>query len=95
MKKPFRALGVGTAWRSALLPGMPTIAGVLKGFEAAPGNCISVPAKTPQAEMGALASTEAAKWKKLSPCRVRMSNEHHATAICLWCSAPPWNVLEL
>lgn len=44
-----RALGVATASRSPLLPGVPPIADELKGFEAAPVNYISVPAKTPQA----------------------------------------------
>jgi tripartite-type tricarboxylate transporter receptor subunit TctC len=44
-----RALGVATARRSPLLPGVPPIADDLKGFEAAPVNYISVPAKTPQA----------------------------------------------
>jgi len=44
-----RALGVATARRSPLLPGVPPIADELKGFEAAPVNYISVPAKTPQA----------------------------------------------
>jgi tripartite-type tricarboxylate transporter receptor subunit TctC len=44
-----RALGVATAARSPLLPGVPPIADELKGFEAAPVNYISVPAKTPQA----------------------------------------------
>ena len=44
-----RALGVATAQRSPLLPNVPAIAEELKGFEAAPVNYISVPAKTPQA----------------------------------------------
>ena len=44
-----RALGVATPQRSALLPQVPPIADELKGFEAAPINYISVPAKTPQA----------------------------------------------
>ena len=44
-----RALGVATPQRSALLPSVPTIAEELKGFEAAPVNYISVPAKTPAA----------------------------------------------
>lgn len=44
-----RALGVATAQRSALLPDVPAIGESLKGYEAAPVNYISVPAKTPQA----------------------------------------------
>lgn len=44
-----RALGVATSGRSPLLPGVPPIGDELKGFEAAPVNYISVPAKTPQA----------------------------------------------
>jgi tripartite-type tricarboxylate transporter receptor subunit TctC len=44
-----RALGVATARRSPLLPDVPPIADELKGFDAAPVNYISVPAKTPQA----------------------------------------------
>jgi tripartite-type tricarboxylate transporter receptor subunit TctC len=44
-----RPLGVATAQRSPLLAKVPAIAEELKGFEAAPINYISVPAKTPQA----------------------------------------------
>jgi tripartite-type tricarboxylate transporter receptor subunit TctC len=44
-----RALGVATAKRSPLLPNVPAISEELKGFEAAPVNYISVPARTPQA----------------------------------------------
>jgi tripartite-type tricarboxylate transporter receptor subunit TctC len=44
-----RPLGVATAQRSALLPNVPAIAETLKGYDAAPVNYISVPAKTPQA----------------------------------------------
>ncbi|HEY1227719.1 MAG TPA: tripartite tricarboxylate transporter substrate-binding protein, partial [Ramlibacter sp.] len=44
-----RPLGVATAQRSALLPEVPAIGETLKGYEAAPVNYISVPAKTPQA----------------------------------------------
>ncbi|MFD0668149.1 Bug family tripartite tricarboxylate transporter substrate binding protein [Ramlibacter sp. MAHUQ-53] len=44
-----RPLGVATPERSALLPSVPTIAETLKGFDAAPVNYISVPARTPQA----------------------------------------------
>jgi tripartite-type tricarboxylate transporter receptor subunit TctC len=44
-----RALGVATSKRSPLLSDVPAIAEQLKGFEAAPVNYISVPARTPQA----------------------------------------------
>ncbi|WP_028604641.1 Bug family tripartite tricarboxylate transporter substrate binding protein [Ottowia thiooxydans] len=44
-----KALGVATRQRSKALPNVPTIADDLKGFDAAPVNYISVPAKTPQA----------------------------------------------
>jgi tripartite-type tricarboxylate transporter receptor subunit TctC len=49
-----RALGVATAKRSPLLPGVPPIADELKGFEAAPVNYISVPRNTPQAAIDRL-----------------------------------------
>lgn len=42
-----KALGVATLQRSALLPDTPTISEALPGFDAAPVNYISVPAKTP------------------------------------------------
>lgn len=44
-----KALGVGTLQRSALLPDTPTISETLSGFDAAPVNYLSVPAKTPAA----------------------------------------------
>lgn len=44
-----RPLGVATAQRSALLASVPPIADTLKGYDAAPVNYISVPARTPQA----------------------------------------------
>ncbi|MET4578212.1 Bug family tripartite tricarboxylate transporter substrate binding protein [Ottowia thiooxydans] len=44
-----KALGVATRQRSKALPNVPPIADELKGFDAAPVNYISVPAKTPQA----------------------------------------------
>ncbi len=44
-----RPLGVATAQRSALLPDVPAITEQLIGYEAAPVNYISVPARTPQA----------------------------------------------
>ncbi|WP_332748935.1 Bug family tripartite tricarboxylate transporter substrate binding protein [Hydrogenophaga sp.] len=42
-----KALGVATTQRSDRLPGTPTISETLPGFDAAPINYISVPAKTP------------------------------------------------
>lgn len=42
-----KALGVATLQRSALLSDTPTISEALPGFDAAPVNYISVPAKTP------------------------------------------------
>ena len=48
------ALGVSTAQRSATLPGVPPIAGVVSGFEASSWLAIMAPARTPASTIAAL-----------------------------------------
>lgn len=68
-----RALAVTTAERSALVPGLPTVAASVPGFEATTMSGIWVPAKTPEAIVNRL-NQEIVRFLNRPDVKVKLSN---------------------